>query len=362
MRHPRPHISCLKVRPRLISILLLAVIYFSIYGPPLKSTQSTPPLALNIIPHPTTPPTQSSLRIQTATTLYTPSNTLFEAALALHNPSSPTRYTTHTLRTPLLRGALSELYHIQHLITTNLLLPPQHRTNWLLVFHTPGAILTNPELPLHSFLPPVTDWETFSELLVIGTKDERGEMGMGVWWVRVCAGALRLLSEVVVEVLHGEEGGEGDGDGGVLGRALQRVLEKDGEREKVVWQPREWYNGSVEVGGGDGDAKVAVFAQPWARTHLDRLIGLEEALGVLKQQEDVKKEQYPTDEAIHTFWRSVTEARKVLQEAKDRGHTAERSEWRDIVGEIREWVELRTWETEIIDVRVAVLRDGLGMN
>jgi hypothetical protein len=48
-----------------------------------------------------------------------------------------------------------------------------------------------------------------------------------------------------------------------------------------------------------------------------------------------------------------------LNEAKERGLTADKGEWRDIVREAREWVELRAWDTVEVNRRVVVLRKRL---
>ncbi|KAH9872221.1 hypothetical protein IAQ61_005056 [Plenodomus lingam] len=165
---------------------------------------------------------------------------------------------------------------------------------------------------------------------------------MGVVWVRVCAAALAVLSEVIVRV-----GREKDG-GNLVGRVFEDVLEQEGNREKAIWQPAKWYNGSITSPSSDG---LALFTQPWTATHLELLVWLEDSLEVLQQEALKPKKPYPEDKAIRVFWRSVGEARRVLQETEDRGHTVERGEWSDLVREIRELVELRAWETEVIDAR-----------
>jgi hypothetical protein len=58
----------------------------------------------------------------------------------------------------------------------------------------------------------------------------------------------------------------------------------------------------------------------------------------------------------------VSEARRVLNEAKERGQTAEEGDW----VELRAWdavevdrVELRAWDAVEVDRRVEALREGL---
>jgi len=70
----------------------------------------------------------------------------------------------------------------------------------------------------------------------------------------------------------------------------------------------------------------------------------------------------PDADTVHRFWHVVSEARHVLNEAKEKGHTSEQGEWWEMVREVKEWVEGRAWNTEELERRVRVLREGLDID
>jgi hypothetical protein len=214
--------------------------------------------------------------------------------------------------------------------------------------------LSNDQIPLHTFLPPVTDVETFKTLSIITTKLNSGNLSTSVFFIRVSALALYMLTEAMAYIyttpLQESEK--------VFPKMLQQFLELDNNHGKAIYQPNAWYDGSL-------DNSRAVFDQPCSResspaqNHVDMefyLLALERE----KSYNDPKRRpQVPDAEVAHPFWHSVSEARRVLNEAKERGQTAEQGDWREMVREVKDWVELRAWDTVEVDRRVEALKEGL---
>jgi hypothetical protein len=201
---------------------------------------------------------------------------------------------------------------------------------------------------LHTFLPPITDIEIFKTLSVIATKPEssghyeHADLSTSIFFIRVSGDSLRILTEAMT-VMYPFHAAQQSAEN--FAKALQLVLEIDQNRDKAVYQPHEWYDGSVEDNG-------AMFRQPFSRDSSpphDMEFYLE-ALEMEKKY-NVHKPLFPSTEAAHLYWHSVREARRVLNEAKERGQTAEQGEWREMVKEARDWVELRAWDTVEVDRR-----------
>jgi hypothetical protein len=108
----------------------------------------------------------------------------------------------------------------------------------------------------------------------------------------------------------------------VFPEMLQQFLELDSNRDKAIYQPSAWYDGSMDSSG-------AVFHQSSSRdlSPAQNLVDMESYLlapEMKKAYNDPKARlQVPDAEAAHLFWHSVSEARRVLNEAKERGQTAE---------------------------------------
>jgi hypothetical protein len=214
-------------------------------------------------------------------------------------------------------------------------------------------------MPLHTFLPPITDVETFKTLSIIATKPgtsdqyRHPDISTGIFFIRVSGDSLRILTEamVVMYPFHPTQQSED-----TFTKALQRVLEADQNRDKAIYQPCEWYDGSVHSNG-------AMFRQPLSLVGGpgQNLVDLEFYLQALDMEKtyNAPKPQFPDAEVAHLFWHSVSEARRVLNEAKEKGQTAEQGQWREMVQEVRDWVELRAWDTVEVDRRVEALREGL---
>lgn len=129
--------------------------------------------------------------------------------------------------------------------------------------------------------------------------------------------------------------------GDVLGATLQYMLEEEkfGLRHKVLCLPGEWFNGTG-----------AVFKQPWGPTPVMQLL---EAHKLLESKEG-EGEPYPGTTEVKAFWSTVTETKRVLNEAKDRGHTEISGAFQEEVRDLKDAVEIRAWDVD--DVRVGVAR------
>ncbi|KAF2845968.1 glycosyltransferase family 34 protein [Plenodomus tracheiphilus IPT5] len=307
----------------LILIILLTALYLYLYHPIFLPPTCSPAAVdqenhiLQPSPHNIGLRLQPDLRVTKFKALYHPSNSIFNSFLAPHKQHDAIfGHETHLPRFPILRGGLNGLYWLQHFITVEPLEPVSDRQDWILYnispivtlnsFDTADMIMTNPFTSLHVFLPPASDFQPFKSLVVIAMKYNKKTMSTGVFWTRVSAVSLKILSGTIMLMY-------------IIGRALHSVLKQDGNKENIIWQPAEWYNGSISS-TSSSSAAPAIFCA------------------------------------------AVREARRVLQEAKDRIYTTEGGEWRDMIREVRDWMELRTWETEIINVRIGLLRDDLNLD
>lgn len=298
---------------------------------------------------------RSELRIAKATVLYNRgigSSVTAESLLARHEEHNRRHgYTMHVLHTPLVRGAINKLLHLQSLIIASLQQPIERQTEWLLYFD-PDILLQDVNIPLHIFLPPTTipAIETFKTLSLIAAKPDGESISTAVFFLRVSSMSLRILMEAMVELYHGAWSTESDGD--IVGVALQSILERDADRDKAVYQDASWYNDTTSV-----------FRQPWfetlAQCTVYRAGGGRDVDGEISDRGKQEEKRIPDLDAVNSFWNSIAEARMVVNEAKDRGHTAEKGEWRDVVRGVRECVELKTWDVAEVDRRVKVLKEGL---
>jgi hypothetical protein len=216
-------------------------------------------------------------------------------------------------------------------------------------FDAAEVLVSNPAVPLHIFLPPMQDTETFKALSVIATKTDGVDMDTDVFLIRVHPLSVRIVALAVAAVYLSLEREWGDD---LVGAALRHVLEKEWYRDNVVWLPREWWNGTE-----------AVFVKPWARSPAAKLLETEKVLKGLDggSKNLAKSAVYPGLEERKGYWDTITEARRLLIEAKERGHTHREGEYREEVGNVKEWVEMRTWDTEGLRRNVGLLKEKLGI-
>jgi len=212
-------------------------------------------------------------------------------------------------------------------------------------YFDPSVLLQNLKVPLHDFLPPIIDVEHFKTLSIIAAKPDGNHLSTSVFFIRVSAVSLRILTEAMAAMYDGPSD---DKDANVLATALQTVLEKDKNREHVLFQPASWYNGSSSL-----------FQQPYFRTPAHRMLFLEDISSASFPLTRKYQNTFPDTEAVDIFWHSVAEARRVLDEVKEKGQTADQGEWREMIRDVRDCVELRAWDTEEVRKRVNVLKDRL---
>jgi hypothetical protein len=291
---------------------------------------------------------QADWRTLKATIIYASSekthNTCNFALHAFHNEYF--NYETRVLRTPIVRGALNKFLHLQSLIINELQRPVEHQMEWILYFDD-AVMLANPHIPLHHFLPPVTDLETFKSLSIIVTKSESDCLNTSVFFIRVSGISLRILTEVMETIYNApytKAYENEDNDGGLASATLQNILFQEHHRDKVIFQPREWYNSTASM-----------FYQPYFPTLAHRLLPICETLVVDDEQSQI----FPDTADVHRFWHTVSEARRLLDEAKEKGSTSEEGVRWETVKDVKGWLELRAWDTEELERRVTASSAGL---
>ncbi|KAJ4373358.1 hypothetical protein N0V83_003653 [Neocucurbitaria cava] len=154
----------------------------------------------------------------------------------------------------------------------------------------------------------------------------------------------------------------------------KHVLQQPAYRDKALYQPAAWYDFH-----GPLTAKSGLFMQPQPPWPLhpghhssypplrSRVRNMQAALGVIEYHGTEEgldastdhRTGYPRQDEVQKFWKAVAEARRVLSVAKDRGHTVEQGEWRDLVRRVKDAVELRAWATEELMWKVDVLKKAL---
>jgi hypothetical protein len=120
----------------------------------------------------------------------------------------------------------------------------------------------NSDIPLHTFLPLFTssDLETLKTLCFVGTKPNDVDVSCDFFWIRVSALSLRLLNLAMAAIRLDPERGRNGQD--IVASSIQYMLEQEEWRDKVIWQPKGWYNGTG-----------AVFEQPWRRNWGGEIVG-----------------------------------------------------------------------------------------
>ena len=135
-----------------------------------------------------------------------------------------------------------------------------------------------------------------------------------------------------------------DNDGGLSSVALQNVLYLEQHRDEVIFQPRQWYNSTTSL-----------FNQPYFPTPAHRLTPDLKTLTVDREGQQM----FPETADVHRFWRTASEARRVLDEAKEKGYTDEQGALWEMANEVKEWVQLRAWDMEELERRIMLLRASL---
>jgi hypothetical protein len=202
-------------------------------------------------------------------------------------------------------------------------------------------LLNNANIPLHTFLPPNN---TFPSLCIIAIKPDHAAMSSALFFIRVHTLSLRIVTLALAAVY--EQGPDGEwGADGVAG-ALGVVFEREAYRDKVVYQPVEWYDGLC-----------AVFVWSKVRGSVEGLIEMESVMDSVRRNDKV----CPSEQEVNEFWGALVEAKQVLSEARDRGYTSEEGDSKDEVREVRYWVEVRSWDSEGVRRSVEKLKEKLGI-
>jgi hypothetical protein len=228
-----------------------------------------------------------------------------------------------------------------------------YRDRW---FDTSSVLPTSlsPSIPLQRFLPPLpsVDSETFKTLSIIATKPDHEHISSNLLFLRVSGLTLRILTLALAAPYTDPErewGKEVD----VVAATLQFVLEKAEYRSKVLYQPAEWYNGTG-----------AVFTQPWAASPVEKLHKIRKLLMNLNSytaQADLEQGPHPSAADVELFYATIAEAKHVLNEARNRGHTEEAGEFVEEVRVLRYAIEARSWDVERLRVGLEKLKARLGI-
>jgi hypothetical protein len=207
-------------------------------------------------------------------------------------------------------------------------------------FFNPGtALLSNPRIPLHTFVPPHTlsYHDAFKSLTIIAAKLNSNDVSTYLFFIRVSTLSIRFLTLALSAVY---DASERDWGSDIVGKAMQEVLEREEWREKVVWVPREWW----EVGF----------------KRVEGVLEVEDVLGKLEEQGRNKEEtleMYPSEEEVGGFWNGVVEAKQVLVEAMDKGYAKEDGEFAQEYRDVKDAVELWTWDLEGMKRKVEILKE-----
>ncbi|KAF1844373.1 glycosyltransferase family 34 protein [Cucurbitaria berberidis CBS 394.84] len=344
MTCPRPPVS----RSILALILGLCMLLSYTY-PSLVSTLTSGAHNLTLTPAPwNATRQQNDIRIAKATIHYDRSNALYSQALALHEGHNKQfGYEMHVLRRRIVRGALNRLLFVQQLIITELQKREEERVEWIMYFD-PDVVLWNERIPLQVYLPPVEDVETFKTVEIVGMRFGGRALRLNVFLMRVSAGSVELLTLAMARVLESKSDRDGD-DAAVdaAAIALQAILDQDQHRDKAVYQSPWWYDNQGPLTGESGFL-----------SHMKGALGIIHHMAK-KPERSKDRSPFPRPDEWHMFWSSHTEARKVLGEAKDRGHTAEMGELKELVRDVRLWLASGTSDAKELMWRVEALKERL---
>jgi hypothetical protein len=153
-------------------------------------------------------------------------------------------------------------------------------------------------------------------------------MSTSNFFIRVSTLSIKFLTLAMSSVY---EARDADWGADIAGTAMQRVLERDEWRGRGVWVPREWF------------------------------VGAEDGLENISKEQREGWEVYPRQQEINEFWGKVHEAKQVLGEAKDRGCTSESGGFEEEVQDLKDAVELWSWDIEGMGRKMERLKEVLGI-
>lgn len=206
------------------------------------------------------------------------------------------------------------------------------------------TIPSDPSLPLSHFLPP-SSFPSLSTLTFIGTKSNELYIDTSLFYIRVSSLSLRILTLAMATVYLDPQREWGED---VAGTALRAVVEREEYRDKVVWVPWGWWDG-----------EAAAFVKSWASEGGLGLLAREKVLTEVEDRMDDDDNDdgldvVPKREAVEAFWKLVGEARLVLDVAK-------KSAFQEEMRELRDVVELRTWDIRALRWAIENLKERLGL-
>lgn len=208
----------------------------------------------------------------------------------------------------------------------------------------------NMHIPLHTYLPPISDYSTFTQLSIIAIADPATNgnttplLDSSLFWIRVSPTSLNILTLALSAVLLDPNRSWGSD---VAGTALSDVLRREEYSEKVLWQSAEWYF---------SDNSSTAFTRPSGGNQIDKLIDMQK---LLDRPQPSLAQVHPAEVKVKEYWDMVVEAKQTLSAARDRGHTSEEGDWQEEVRQLKNALEMRTWNVEKVRAWVEELKGVL---
>ena len=177
------------------------------------------------------------------------------------------------------------------------------------------TIILNQNIPWEAFLPPS---DTFPDINFLGNKDWNG-FNCGVFFLRINEWSVNFLTEASALPLLRPEVELGTRAPNYEQDAMVWVLDKEGYREHVVYQPRQWYNPFAEGEHHEleherGDLLIHFPGMPEKHTAigrwLDKVDQSSEELTIPVSNLTLKAE-------IAQFWTRLNNAKGLLDRAWD---------------------------------------------
>jgi hypothetical protein len=159
-------------------------------------------------------------------------------------------------------------------------------------------------------------------------KENSIDMSTCTFFIRVSTFSIKFLTLAMSSVY---EARDGDWGSDITGAAMQGVLEREEWTGRGVWVPREWF------------------------------IRADDGLGKIRKEQGEGWEVYPRQQEVDNFWNKINEAEQVLVEAKDRGYTSESGGFEEEIGDLKDAVELWSWDVEGMGRKMERLKEVLGI-
>lgn len=131
-------------------------------------------------------------------------------------------------------------------------------------------------------------------------------LSLSVFWVRVSATALTLLTSAIHSLNTDVTSPNGQD---VVMVAMLKVLEGEGGRERVVYQPGEWYGLSPQTKEWEERGR-AVFWQPGAGSAFEELRELEGMVAEIRTKRKDETDVSSLEKEVVEWWDTTLEARR----------------------------------------------------